>query len=71
MPEGITNASSMFLRLMECCKGELHLKQALVFLDYLIVFSVTLEEHKERLMHMLNELKEFGLKLSPGKFKFF
>lgn len=58
MPQGITNAP--------CCMGELNLKQALVFLDDLIVFSSTLEEHEERLMHVLNQLKEFGLKLSPG-----
>lgn len=71
MPQGITNAPSTFQRLMERCMGELNLKQALVFLDDLIVFSSTLEEHEERLMRVLNQLKEFGLKLSPGKCKFF
>lgn len=71
MPQGITNAPSTFQRLMERCMGELNLKQALVFLDDLIIFSSTLEEHEERLMRVLNQLKEFGLKLSPGKCKFF
>lgn len=71
MPQGITNAPSTFQRLMERCMGELNLKQALVFLDDLIVFSSTLEEHEERLMRVLNRLKEFGLKLSPSKCKFF
>lgn len=71
MPQGITNAPSTFQRLMERCMGELNLKQALVFIDDLIVFSSTLEEHEERLMRVLNQLKEFGLKLSPGKCKFF
>ena len=71
MPQGITNAPSTFQRVMERCMGELKLKQALVFLDDLIIFSSTLEEHEERLMRVLNQLKEFGLKLSPGKCKFF
>ena len=71
MPQGITNAPSTFQRLMERCMGELNLKQALVFLDDLIVFSSKLEEHEERLMRVFNQLKEFGLKLSPGKCKFF
>ncbi|KAJ8014924.1 hypothetical protein DPEC_G00020820 [Dallia pectoralis] len=71
MPQGITNAPSTFQRLMERCMGELNLKQVLVFLDDLIIFSSTLEEHEERLMRVLNQLKEFGLKLSPGKCRFF
>ncbi|RXN17163.1 Retrovirus-related Pol polyprotein from transposon 412 [Labeo rohita] len=71
MPQGITNAPSTFQRLMERCIGELNLKQALVFLDDLIVFSSTLEEHEERVLRVLNRLKEYGLKLSPEKCKFF
>lgn len=50
MPQGITNAPSTFQRLMERCIGELNLKQALVFLDDLIVFSSMLKEHEERLL---------------------
>lgn len=51
--------------------GSLNLKDVLVFLDDLIVFADTLEEHERRLMHVLNRLKEFGLKLSPEKCHFF
>lgn len=70
MPQGVTNAPSTFQRLMERCMGDMHLKDALVFLDDVIVFSRTLEEH-ERLMKVLTRLKEFGLKLSPDKCVFF
>lgn len=63
MPQRITNAPSTFQRLMEQCIRELNLKQALVFLYDLIVFSSTLEEHEERLVQVLNQLKEYGLKL--------
>uniref|UniRef100_A0A3B3QR63 Gypsy retrotransposon integrase-like protein 1 n=1 Tax=Paramormyrops kingsleyae TaxID=1676925 RepID=A0A3B3QR63_9TELE len=71
MPQGVTNAPSTFQRVMEKCMSSLNLKEVLVFLDDLIVFSETLEQHEERLMRVLNRLKEFGLKLSPEKCCFF
>lgn len=71
MPQGVTNAPSTFQRLMERCMGEMNLKEVLVFLDNIIVFSKTLEEHEVRLMKVLARLREFGLKLSPEKCTFF
>uniref|UniRef100_A0A3B3I0W1 Gypsy retrotransposon integrase-like protein 1 n=1 Tax=Oryzias latipes TaxID=8090 RepID=A0A3B3I0W1_ORYLA len=70
MPQGITNAPSTFQRLMEKCMGELNLREVLVFIDDIIVFAPTLEEHEERL-RVLNKLKEYGLKLSIDKCIFF
>ncbi|KAL1255505.1 hypothetical protein QQF64_013566 [Cirrhinus molitorella] len=67
MPQG-TNAPSTFQRLMEKCMEDLHLTEVLVFLDDLIVFSRTPEE---RLLKVLTRLREYGLKLSPEKCKFF
>lgn len=40
-------------------------------MDDLIVFSDTLEEHESRLLRVLNCLREYRLKLSPEKCKFF
>lgn len=71
MPQGVTNAPSTFQRLMEKCVGDLHLNKVLVFLDDLIVFSDTLEEHETRLMRVLQRLRDYGLKLSPEKCHFF
>ncbi|CAI5677315.1 unnamed protein product [Oreochromis niloticus] len=71
MPKGVTNAPSTFQRLMEKCVGDLNLSEVLVFLDDLIVFSDTLEEHEVRLMRVLNRLRDFGLRLSPEKCHFF
>ncbi|KAL7868508.1 hypothetical protein SRHO_G00098920 [Serrasalmus rhombeus] len=71
LPQGITNAPSTFQRLMEKCMSDLNLKEVIVFLDDLIVFSATLEEHEHRLLRVLQRLKEYGLKLSPEKCKFF
>ncbi|GAA6081704.1 uncharacterized protein LOC111855352, partial, partial [Tachysurus ichikawai] len=70
LPQGITNAPSTFQRLMEKCMGD-NLSEVLVFLDDLIVFSDTLEEHERRLLHVLGSLRDCGLKLSLEKCKFF
>lgn len=51
--------------------SDINLKEVLVFLDDIIFFSDTLEEHERRLTHVLNRLREYGLKLSPDKCKFF
>ncbi|KAG1934526.1 interleukin-1 receptor accessory protein-like 1-A [Pimephales promelas] len=71
MPQGVTNAPSSFQRLMERCMGDLNRREVLVFVDDLIVFSKTLEEHETRLLQVLKRLREYGLKLSPTKCKFF
>ena len=71
LPQGVTNAPATFQRLMEQCMGSQNLGEVLVFLDDLIVFSRTLEEHEANLRQVLQRLREFGLKLSPGKCEFF
>jgi transposase InsO family protein len=71
MPQGITNAPATFQRLMENCVGSLNLQQALAFLDDLIVFSKTLEEHELALSRVFRRLRTYGLKLSPSKCHFF
>lgn len=71
MPQGITSALSTFQRVMEKCMANINLKEVLVFLDDLIIFSSTLEEHETRLIHVLEHLREYRLKLSPDKCKFF
>lgn len=71
MPQSITNAPSTFQRLIARCVGEMNLKEVLVFIDDLIIFSSSLEEHEQRLKRVLQRLKEYGLKLAPGKCKFF
>lgn len=49
---------------------DINLKQVLVFLDDLIIFSDTLEEDDRRLLNVLSRLKKYGLKLSLEKCKF-
>ena len=71
MPQGITNVPSTFQRLMEKCVGEMNLREVLVFTDNLIIFSFSLEEYKQRLKCVLQQLREYGLKLAAGKCIFF
>ncbi|KAL6491310.1 hypothetical protein MHYP_G00016550 [Metynnis hypsauchen] len=70
MPQGITGAPATFQRLMERAVGDMNLLQCLVYLDDLIVFSWTLEEHEERLLRVLDRLEEYGLKISIDKCQF-
>ena len=71
MPFGLTNAPATFQRLMESCLGELHLNWCIIYLDDIIVFSWTPEEHVHRLRAVFNKLKAAGLKLKPSKCDFF
>ncbi|KAL7882920.1 hypothetical protein SRHO_G00005780 [Serrasalmus rhombeus] len=67
MPFGLQNAASTFQRLMTCCFGDLNFESLLIYLDDIIVFSKTFEEHLERLQMVFNRLRTYGLKLKPQK----
>uniref|UniRef100_A0A8C2FI69 Gypsy retrotransposon integrase-like protein 1 n=1 Tax=Cyprinus carpio TaxID=7962 RepID=A0A8C2FI69_CYPCA len=70
MPQGVTGAPATFQRLMEKVVGDMNLLQVLVYLDDLIVFGRTLQEHENRLLKVIDRLKEAGLKISPDKCQF-
>ena len=67
MPFGLTNAPATFQRLMESCLGEWHLNWCIIYLDDIIVFSRTLEEHLHRLKAVISKLRAASLKLKPTK----
>ena len=71
MPFGLTNAPATFQRLMQTCLGELHLNWCIIYLDDIIIFSKTPEEHLCRLKGMFERLAKAGLKLKPSKCEFF
>ena len=52
---------------MESCLDELHQNWCLIYLDDIIVFRQTPEEHLHRLKAVSNKLKAAGLKLKPSK----
>ena len=49
MPFGLCNAPATFQRLMQNCLGELNLTYCLIYLDDVIVYSLTPEEHLQRM----------------------
>ena len=70
MPYRLCNAPATFQRLMQNCLGELNLTYALIYLDDVIVFSRTEEEHLTRLRVVIECFWEHGLKLKPSKCHF-
>ena len=71
MPYGLCNTPATFQRLMQNCLGELNLMYALIYLDNVIVYSKTEEEHLVRLRAILERFMEHSLKLKPSKCNFF
>ena len=67
MPFGLCNAPATFQRLMQNCLGELNLTYCLIYLDDVIVYSKTPEEHLQRMRVVFDHLHEHGLKLKPTK----
>ena len=67
MPFGLSNSPATYQRLMEECLGDYNMTICVIYLDDLIVFADTFEEHLRRLDLILTRLEECKLKLSPEK----
>ena len=70
MPFGLTNAPATFERLMECVLAGLTYEQCLVYLDDIVIFSMTFPHHLERLATVFQHLRKAGLTLKPEKCHF-
>ena len=71
MPYGLCNTPATFQHLMQNCLGELNLTYTLIYLDDVIVYCKTEEEHLVRLHAILQQFMEHGLKLKLSKCNFF
>ena len=60
MPYSLCNAPATFQRLMQNCLGELNLTYALIYLDDVIVYSKTEEDHLHRLSTVFERFQEHG-----------
>ena len=68
---GLTNALATFQRLMGRCMGELLLKECLIYLNDIIIFSKTFDEHIKRIEDVYKQLEQLGLKLKASKCEFY
>ncbi|CAC5385628.1 Retrovirus-related Pol polyprotein from transposon 297,Retrovirus-related Pol polyprotein from transposon opus,Retrovirus-related Pol polyprotein from transposon 17.6 [Mytilus coruscus] len=70
MPMGLCNSAPVFERLMETVLSGLTWKICLVYLDDVIIFSKSFEEHMKNLKEVFQRLKAANLKLNPKKCNF-
>ena len=71
MPFGVCSAPATFQQLMQNCLGELNLIYCLIYLDDIVIFLHTAEEHLHHLCVVLDQFREHNLKLKPSKCNFF
>ena len=74
MPFGLKNAPSVFQRLMQQVLAGVNPENGpsfvAAYIDDLLIFSVTLQEHLDHLRQVIHRLREVGLKVNPGKCQF-
>ena len=63
MPFGLSNAPSTFQRLMQRIFGDQQCQSLLLYLDDIVFFSSTIEQHLERLEVVLGRFQHEGLKV--------
>ena len=69
LPMGLTNAPAVFMQTMaDICRD---LKFVKIFIDDLLVFSNTVEEHEEHLQQLMERLAEHKMQLKEWKAKWF
>ena len=67
MPFGLNNAASTFQQTVELALSNLQWITCLIYIDDIIVFGKTFEQHMSRVEEVLERIKESGLKLKPEK----
>lgn len=67
MPMGLKNSPSTFQKLMNTILYEIQPVKAFVYLDDIVIFGKTIQEHNENLCKVLEALKRNNLKIEPEK----
>lgn len=71
MPFGLKNAPATFQRVMDCVLRDLIGVCCFVYMDDIIIFSSSLQEHMRNLSQVLKRLKDARLKIQLDKCEFF
>ena len=71
VPFGLMNAPAVFQWFMEHCLGDFPNDFAVPYLDDLLIFSKSFDEHLQHFPQVLQRLKKHGIKIKPSKCKFF
>ena len=67
MPFGLSNAPGSFQSYLQNILGSMFYKNALVFIDDIIIYSKTEDEHWEHLKKVLQRIDDHNLRLNPKK----
>ncbi len=70
MPFGVTGGPATFQRLMEACLADLMHDCVLIYMDDILIFAKSFEEHKEKLDEVFKRLRQHGLKVNLKKCQF-
>jgi len=71
LPFGLSGAPATFQRFMQRLFSEKLFEILIIYLDDLLVFSQTFEEHLQHLDYVFTTIKKHGLKLKPSKCQLF
>ena len=71
MPFGLSSAPPIFQELMDKVLGPVKNVHAIAYLDDIVLYSKSPEEHLEHLQDIFSRLEKAGLKLKPSKCSFF
>lgn len=70
MPFGLKNAPATFQRLMDLVLSGLQGEKLFVYMDDIVIYATSLEEHKRKYNALMEQLRKANLKLQPNKCEF-
>ncbi|KMQ85713.1 hypothetical protein RF55_15566, partial [Lasius niger] len=70
MPFGLKNAPATFQRLMDLVLTGLQGEELFVYMDDIVIYATSLEEHERKYNALIERLRQANLKLQPDKCEF-
>lgn len=70
MPQGLKSSPAQMQRVVERCLGDCSLREAIAYIDDIVIHAPTMEGCIERTLKALTRVRDFGLKLEKKKCHF-